>query len=222
MKRVGASQNVEQTQLALEFLAELTTIQGTLEEANHQAKALVEKWQLDPTSLNWIESFTTAFEHYAVEDIELTCDFSLTHDVRYYTGMVFEIVLISDDATGNIPICSGGRYDMLYRSLGATDDTPALGFAISVETLLNNSPTLDQDLAEHPFKTMGILVVPADLHSVKSAIDYARQIRALGERVGILPDSDAVLDLHKYAKANMINRIRWISQAGIEKEQSVD
>lgn len=222
MKRVGASQNVEQTQLALEFLAELTTIQGTLEEANHQAKALVEKWQLDPTSLNWIESFTTAFEHYAVEDIELTCDFSLTHDVRYYTGMVFEIVLISDDATGNIPICSGGRYDMLYRSLGATDDTPALGFAISVETLLNSSPTLDQDLAEHPFKNMGILVVPADLHSVKSAIDYARQIRALGERVGILPDSDAVLDLHKYAKANMINRIRWISQAGIEKEQSVD
>ena len=81
---------------------------------------------------------------------------------------------------------------------------------------------MDQDLAEHPFKNMGILVVPADLHSVKSAIDYARQIRALGERVGILPDSDAVLDLHKYAKANMINRIRWISQAGIEKEQSVD
>ena len=222
MKRVGAYQNLQQTQLALEFLAEFTAIRGTLGQASQKAQTLATKWQLDPTSLTWITDFSAALAHYSLDDVPVTCDFSLTHDVRYYTGMVFEVLVPYPETAGQIPVCSGGRYDMLYRSLGASKDTPALGFALSVEALVSAHQESSNDRRDDPFKSMGILVLPANSLAIQSALQHAARIRSSGERAGFLASTDSVPDLYEYARANMMSRIEWIGQDGIEKEQILD
>jgi len=56
-------------------------------------------------------------------------------DFDYYTGFVFE----AHDACapGAKTALSGGRYDGLARRLGAPDDIPAIGAAITLDRLAN-------------------------------------------------------------------------------------
>jgi len=58
-------------------------------------------------------------------------DYSLVRGLDYYTGLVFEVNLGENKA-----ILGGGRYDKLYQEIGGID-TPALGFAIGIDRLVN-------------------------------------------------------------------------------------
>ena len=58
---------------------------------------------------------------------------SIVRGLDYYTRTVFEFV--SNDLGAQSTVCGGGRYDGLFRIMGA-QDTPAVGFAMGLERLL--------------------------------------------------------------------------------------
>ncbi len=60
-------------------------------------------------------------------------DITSTRGFEYYTGLCFQL------ATGRGQIGSGGRYDSLIELLGGTN-TPACGFALHLNTLMNLGP----------------------------------------------------------------------------------
>lgn len=62
---------------------------------------------------------------------EYTFDFTLTRNIAYYTGILFETFAPGVGA----PIALGGRYDELLKQYGA--DAPAVGFVLELERLLN-------------------------------------------------------------------------------------
>ncbi len=69
-------------------------------------------------------------------DIEATrFSASFVRDFDYYTGFVFEAH--DPGCPGAKTALSGGRYDGLARRLGATDDIPAVGAAITLDRLAN-------------------------------------------------------------------------------------
>ncbi|HZZ59835.1 MAG TPA: ATP phosphoribosyltransferase regulatory subunit [Roseiarcus sp.] len=62
---------------------------------------------------------------------------AFVRDFDYYTGFVFEA---RDAARPEVkPVLGGGRYDGLARRLGASEDIPAVGAAISLDRLPNGS-----------------------------------------------------------------------------------
>ena len=61
---------------------------------------------------------------------QLTFDLTLTRDISYYTGVVFEVFANGVGA----PVALGGRYDGLLASFGAP--APAVGFTYEVERLM--------------------------------------------------------------------------------------
>ena len=65
--------------------------------------------------------------------VEFTVDYHLVRGLDYYTRTIFEI--ISCDLGAQDTICGGGRYDDLVEDLGGPS-TPAMGFSIGVERLL--------------------------------------------------------------------------------------
>jgi histidyl-tRNA synthetase len=65
-----------------------------------------------------------------IDESRVVFDPGLVRELSYYTGVIFEI---SD--TSGAPLCGGGRYDGLIRALGGAD-TPALGFAYTVDSLV--------------------------------------------------------------------------------------
>lgn len=58
----------------------------------------------------------------------------LVRGLDYYTGIVFELLLIEDNK--NSVILGGGRYDRLFQQLGGIN-FPAAGFALGVDRLVN-------------------------------------------------------------------------------------
>ncbi|XP_026190093.1 uncharacterized protein LOC34622279 [Cyclospora cayetanensis] len=65
---------------------------------------------------------------------ELCWDWSLARGLDYYTGIIFEAVLLKRDGTCSGSIAGGGRYDGLV-SLFSSKDVPAVGFSVGVERL---------------------------------------------------------------------------------------
>lgn len=70
----------------------------------------------------------------AGENVLLNIDKTLVRGLDYYTGIVFEISLKSDDTRAG-SIGGGGRYDGLINELSGTD-LPALGVGLGVERIL--------------------------------------------------------------------------------------
>jgi ATP phosphoribosyltransferase regulatory subunit HisZ len=52
----------------------------------------------------------------------------------YYDGLVFHAY----GGPAAVPVGGGGRYDRLFRALGA--EVPAVGFSLSLERLLESAP----------------------------------------------------------------------------------
>ena len=71
--------------------------------------------------------------------VNYVLDFSTSRGLTYYTGLIFDISLNHSDHT---VVGGGGRYDGLVKMLGGSEDVPAVGFAINVDSLLSsvNSP----------------------------------------------------------------------------------
>ncbi|WP_428402742.1 ATP phosphoribosyltransferase regulatory subunit [Methylocystis sp.] len=65
----------------------------------------------------------------AVEDMRFSASFARHLD--YYTGFVFE----ARHNGGGEPVIGGGRYDRLFKTLGAASDIPAVGAAIWIDRL---------------------------------------------------------------------------------------
>lgn len=67
-------------------------------------------------------------------------DFNLVRGLDYYTGIVFEVNIEEEKA-----LLGGGRYDNLYQEIGDVN-SPAIGFAIGIDRLVDYLETLPANL----------------------------------------------------------------------------
>jgi len=103
-------------------------------------------------------------------------DPSLVRGMGYYTGQIFEIT--HPQAGGSV--AGGGRYDKLIgRSLGR--DVPACGFSIGFERIV--------DLLHAPRSRDALAVLTEPGVSVPEALAVARDLRAQGRTVEVVPRS---------------------------------
>ena len=111
-------------------------ISGDPDEAAIELRRLADSARLD------LGSALDAFERrngfiaargVAIDEIRFSAAF--VRDFEYYTGFVFEAH--DPGSPGAKTALSGGRYDGLARRLGATEDIPAVGAAITLGRLAN-------------------------------------------------------------------------------------
>ena len=106
-----------------------------LDSKNPQMQSMIEQAPaladyLDTESAEHFEQLKSLLDHL---EIEYRINPRLVRGLDYYTRTVFEWVTGSLGAQGTI--CAGGRYDGLVQQLGGRE-TPAAGFALGVERLL--------------------------------------------------------------------------------------
>lgn len=106
------------------------------------------------------------------QDYEI--DFTAGKGFEYYTGIVFQF------HSGETLLGNGGRYDELVRLIGGKD-TPASGFALSIDNLL---PLIYE---EEPVGAERILLTQENdgRRSMKILFDLARRLRE-GGRIAVL------------------------------------
>ncbi|MDY4172873.1 MAG: histidine--tRNA ligase [Evtepia sp.] len=124
--------------------------------------------------VKYLGSFGVPADHFAV-------DLTIARGLDYYTGTVYETVMLDHPEIGSI--CSGGRYDNLAEYY--TDKKlPGVGISIGLTRLfyvLGEQGYLNDELVTAPADAL-ILPMTEDL---TSAISFATQLRQAGVRAQI-------------------------------------
>lgn len=109
-----------------------------LDSKNPDMQELIEK---APQLLDFLDSesqqdFNILLKILTGMDISFTINPRLVRGLDYYNKAVFEWILTDELQTAQNTVCAGGRYDKLVEHLGG-HATPAVGFAIGLERLIN-------------------------------------------------------------------------------------
>ena len=131
LQRVDDPQGIEQ---GIALFSRLASIAGDEESALPQIRSVIQEFGLGSDVLTPLEEALAAF-HQRCASASLSVDVGLVRGIAYYTGMVFDIVAPGPD--GPVVLCGGGRYNGLVKALGGEEDVPALGFAYTLENLLD-------------------------------------------------------------------------------------
>ena len=113
---------------ALDLLVRVVQTSGAADAVLKNVHQMVESSQAR-REVDYLSETLDALSHYQL-DVPVSVDFGLGRGIAYYTGVVFEV---RHPTAGGVSLGGGGRYDGLVQALGGTDQTPAMGFAWSLE-----------------------------------------------------------------------------------------
>ena len=149
------------------------------------------------TAIQDIELLLKYLDYYGTDYSFLSFDMSLARGLDYYTGIIYETVLINNNNIGSIG--GGGRYDNLVGIYGKKQ-IPCVGFSVGIERLfsilednahknntIRESPTnvmiatIGKDMIEHRLKLANELwneninseILYKNDASIKQQLDYA-------------------------------------------------
>ena len=114
------------------------------------------------------DHFENVKKYLTANSVPFEIDSGIVRGLDYYTKTVFEFISEDDGLT----VLGGGRYDGLVEEVGG-QSTPAVGFAMGMERLLEVFDRYNSDLAKE--KTMDLYIANigenADLYATKLAND---------------------------------------------------
>jgi histidyl-tRNA synthetase len=118
------------------------------------------------------------------EDIELIWDGSITRGLNYYTGAIFETMLVGAESLGSI--CSGGRYEDLCGRFTKIK-MPGVGISLGLTRLLSylfQQEGFVDDSAQSPTE---ILLINMNVEQTMELKSIASEIRSRGKNVELSP-----------------------------------
>jgi histidyl-tRNA synthetase len=149
-----------------------------------------------PQIVDWLDEpskahFMQVLEYLDEMGVPYQLDPYLVRGLDYYTKTVFEVYAVSDDPeVSKLALGAGGRYDGLVEQLGG-NPTPACGFSLGVDRVVNRMRELDPELGS---KTEQREVYVAQLgdQGRKKAFAIFEQLRAAGIRAAGALSKDAI------------------------------
>ena len=137
---------------------------------------------------------------------KVIADLSIARGLDYYTGTVYETILVGHEQLGSI--CSGGRYDSLASSGKKT--YPGVGLSIGVTRLV--ARILSQDLASVSRKVpSAVLIALAHDEDWSAAQQVAESLRARGIACEVSPSAARFGKQIKYADKRGIPFVWFLS-----------
>ncbi|MCA1643939.1 MAG: histidine--tRNA ligase [Chloroflexi bacterium] len=163
----------DQVRAAFAFVAELHAAAASPERLDRDLRTVLQARGLRTDPIDEVRAALELLQAYGPrsDEAEIEVDLSLARGLRYYTGLVFEIYVDSDE--GLLQVCGGGRYDDLVRALGGREGVPACGFSYGLERV---------DLARGPAEATGlprVLIVGVTADDHPTALGVARELRGL-------------------------------------------
>lgn len=147
---------------------------------------------------------------------KVIADLSIARGLDYYTGTVYETVLVGHEQLGSI--CSGGRYDSLATK--GSRSFPGVGLSIGVTRLVMR--ILSQEFAEASRSVpTAVLVTLADDDSWSAAQDVAAALRGRGIAVEVAAKAEKFGKQIKYADRRGIPFVWFSSEDGTHEVKDI-
>ncbi|MFZ3415019.1 histidine--tRNA ligase [Arthrobacter sp. 3Tela_A] len=200
----------EQASLALQ-LASIRTEDVSFVE---QVRALGVSNELLDTGLDELEQVIAEAARRAPGKV--IADLSIARGLDYYTGTVYETVLVGHEQLGSI--CSGGRYDSLASK--GNRSFPGVGLSIGVTRLVMR--ILSQEFAEASRSVpTAVLVTLADDDSWSAAQDVAAALRGRGIAVEVAAKAEKFGKQIKYADRRGIPFVWFTAEDGTHEVKDI-
>ena len=200
----------EQASLALK-LASIRTEDVSFVE---QVRALGVSNELLDTGLDELEQVIAEAARRAPGKV--IADLSIARGLDYYTGTVYETVLVGHEQLGSI--CSGGRYDSLASK--GNRSFPGVGLSIGVTRLVMR--ILSQEFAEASRSVpTAVLVTLADDDSWSAAQDVAAALRGRGIAVEVAAKAEKFGKQIKYADRRGIPFVWFTAEDGTHEVKDI-
>ena len=207
-EELGAT--AEQAELALK-LASIRTDDVSFAA---QVRALGVSSELLETGLGELEQVIAEAARRAPGKV--VADLSIARGLDYYTGTVYETVLVGHEQLGSI--CSGGRYDSLASKGSRT--FPGVGLSIGVTRLVMR--ILSQEFAEASRSVpTAVLVTLADDESWSAAQDVAAALRSRGIAVEVAAKAEKFGKQIKYADRRGIPFVWFTAEDGSHEVKDI-
>jgi histidyl-tRNA synthetase len=174
MRREEQRPRIEQ---ALALIERLAALRGHPHTMLPRIAEILAADGLHPAALADIRAILALLAAHGVDENRIVIDPALGRGLHYYTGLIFEIY----DATGDVQLCGGGRYDDLVTALGGRHPTPAVGFAYGLERVLAACAPATPAGPPRP----RVLVAAVGEDDYAYALDIAAQLRSYGFIVSV-------------------------------------
>jgi histidyl-tRNA synthetase len=134
---------------------------------------------------------------------------SLARGLSYYTGAIMEVTV--PDLAGSLG--GGGRYDGLI-GMFSGEEIPACGFSLGLERILVVMAERQMFPASIQGAAADVMVTLFDAEGIPDALGLARELRAVGLRVEVYPETDKLGKQFKYASSR---GIRFVTVLGADE-----
>jgi histidyl-tRNA synthetase len=124
----------------------------------------------------------------------ITADLKIARGLDYYTGSVYETVLVGHEDLGSI--CSGGRYDSLASD--GTTTYPGVGLSVGVSRLVSRLLTAGLVTATRSVPSVAVVAVVSE-ETRRESEQVAAALRARGIAVEVAPSAAKFGKQIKYA-----------------------
>ncbi|MDZ8258431.1 histidine--tRNA ligase [Nostoc sp. ChiQUE01b] len=125
--------SAEQAQKIIEFIKIDGSVDEVLDKLKHLAQNLPETEQLS-LGVTELETVIAGVRNLGVAENRFCIDLSIARGLDYYTGTVYETILLGHEALGSI--CSGGRYEELV-GVFLGEKMPGVGISIGLTRLIS-------------------------------------------------------------------------------------
>ncbi len=182
---------------ALEFMTELSVLEGEPFKVLEQGKELLPRYGIDTAPLEELRSIVEVLKLYDLDWSQVSLDLGLSRGLQYYTGTIFEIH--HGALGGERQLCGGGRYDELVTTLGGNQRTPATGFSFGLERVC---VALESEghfkVGSHLHFDAFVIALDSERHGY--AISVAEQLRNYGLNIELAIRERSVSKNFQYAE----------------------
>ncbi|MET0871007.1 MAG: histidine--tRNA ligase, partial [Paeniglutamicibacter terrestris] len=147
---------------------------------------------------------------------KVVADLSIARGLDYYTGTVYETVLVGHESLGSI--CSGGRYESLAST--GKKNYPGVGLSIGVTRLVSRMLAEETATAARTVPS-AVLVTLANDDSWNEAQDVAAELRGRGIACEVAAKADKFGKQIKYADKRGIPFVWFTSPEGTHEVKDI-
>ena len=196
-------------QRGLEMAYRLARVRGEPEGCLTEVEKLIESCGLNPSALDRLKEVIGLLDVDQLHRAPVVLDFGLARGLAYYTGIVFEIRHPGLETS----LGGGGRYDGLARALASPSNLPALGFACTLEHLLD-ALALEGKVQEGGDGPDRVLVLAPNGEAYREALRLARELRGEGTPVEMEVCGMSLEESLSYARAKGIIEVIAVDSGG--------
>ena len=206
LRKFRGADDPAQFRRGLDAVAGLAVLKGDPATCLEEARHVLVSQAVDASGLDRLSETMDLLSSDLPGGTEVVLDLGLARGLAYYTGIVFELKTTTVEAS----IGGGGRYDGLAKALGSSGKIPALGFAYTLEHLVESAGGPD----DAHLNADSVFVVPGSADAYAQALSVTINLR----NGGIHAELDVWgMDLNRalsYARSNGTKQVIMVDSIG--------